>query len=161
MNLISPILFQKYCIFKKKLLVSLLLFVASFSHAQVITNSNDTTYVHISGIVSDLGPVPNVVVFEKGKDNVVVTDKDGLFTIRIPVEHFTENVYLRFEMFGIEPVEKQVYLSTNELNLELNSSGSLLAKKYSWEFKKPEIDVPNVIFKALNDVIEKVKISRN
>lgn len=144
-----------------------MLFVVSLSYAQLTknkidnTNPDDTKYVNISGTVFELSPIPNVVVFEKGKDNVVVTDKNGIFSITIPVEHFTENVYLRFEMLGIESVETQVYASTKGLKVQLNSSERLLSQKWHVEFIKPDIDSSEIIFKAILGILKNIKTTRH
>ncbi|HEX8016909.1 MAG TPA: hypothetical protein VF465_16880, partial [Flavobacterium sp.] len=64
-------------------------------------------YREIRGEVTDAVkfPIQDVVVFVKGNHDYVMTDKDGKFSIKIPLEKFKEKVLLRFEVLTLKPKE--------------------------------------------------------
>jgi hypothetical protein len=75
-------------------------------------------FITITGTVSRGEPLADIVVIEKGAEkNTAVTDKDGNFSINIPFEHFTDKVFLRFEVLGKKPLEKQVSATTTNLKV--------------------------------------------
>ncbi|NMH27836.1 hypothetical protein [Flavobacterium silvaticum] len=123
------------------------------------TAAKDTiiTHIEITGIVKDLSPLPKVIVVEKGyKNNTDITDSLGRFTIKVQLEHFTEKVYLRFEVLNVPPHEIEVFPDTKSIEVQLSGKGPTKSKwKTEFIFEKP--DVKELILKRIAFLIEQAR----
>lgn len=127
--------------------------VKSESAESEIAKDSVINVITMTGNVSDLAPLPNIVVFEKGdRNNVAVTDANGNFSLNIPLSHFTEKVFLRFEVLGKKPMDKQVSATTKHLKIHYNPDKPRKEKwKVDVHFEKPETS--EIIAHELNKLI--------
>ncbi|KUJ61417.1 hypothetical protein AR687_13355 [Flavobacteriaceae bacterium CRH] len=121
-------------------------------------NNSIIEYLEISGVVvEDSEPILNVVVIEKGKKNFVMTDKDGKFTIKIPLKNFIKKVVLRFEVLNLEPKEIEIQPNAKYVKVQLNDAKKSSKWKIKFEYEKP--DVTYMIIKSLAFIVKNIKIS--
>lgn len=147
---------------KKIILFKLLFFTVSFYSQETDDGIKKKSvenpifeHVEISGIVSDLEPLSNVVVLEKGKGNFVMTDNNGKFTIKIPLKNFKDKVFLRFEVLNLNPKEIEILPNTKYIKAQLNNYDNVLSKKWKIEFVFEKPDISNLIFKTLDFITTK------
>ncbi|UUC44759.1 carboxypeptidase-like regulatory domain-containing protein [Flavobacterium cerinum] len=147
---------------KKIILFKLLFFTVSFYSQETddgikkkSVENSIFEHVEISGIVSDLEPLSNVVVLEKGKGNFVMTDNNGKFTIKIPLKNFKDKVFLRFEVLNLNPKEIEILPNTKYIKAQLNNYDNVLSKKWKIEFVFEKPDISNLIFKTLDFITTK------
>jgi hypothetical protein len=139
-----------------KQLFLLVLFSCSLGFGQTPSGMNQDV-IEITGILTELGtPLPNITVLEKGTNNVVLSDKKGYFSIKIPVEKFKNKVYLRFESFATEIKEMEVFLSTKPLTVTMQSSNLGKPDTYTSPFdEKPfKIDIGRVVTDIIQNGID-------
>lgn len=138
-----------------------MLLAGAFSFAQAnpevqsakIAKDSIIQFIEITGTVEDLGPVYNAFVYEKGRPNSARTDKDGRFTITIPLEHFKDPVCLEFEISGTSPVEKIVLPTTKSVKVRLSEPKKRAKTKWvvTTEIQKP--DVGELILYSLDKIL--------
>lgn len=77
----------------------------------------------ITGVVTDTeGPIPGIVVREKGTNNAVVTDLDGKYTI-----YCMNNATLVYSGVGYETLELEVNdFPTSNIDVVMQFSGDLI-----------------------------------
>lgn len=116
-------------------------------------------YREIRGEVTDevKFPIPDVVVFVKGNQDYVMTDKEGKFSIKIPLEKFKEKVFLRFEVLTLKPKEIEIRANTKYLKAQLNNNPEKSRQKWTWECNIEKPEITELIFKALDLIISNQK----
>ncbi|MFC5978813.1 carboxypeptidase-like regulatory domain-containing protein [Flavobacterium salmonis] len=116
-------------------------------------------YREIRGEVTDevKFPIPDVVVFVKGNQDYVMTDKEGKFSIKIPLEKFKEKVFLRFEVLTLKPKEIEIRANTKYLKAQLNNNPEKSRQKWTWECNIEKPDITDLIFKTLDFIIANQK----
>lgn len=114
------------------LLIFLLIFINTLFYSQDISidyiNRTDSfkqsiNYIEITGTITEVGfPLSDIIVLEKGTTNAVISDKNGKFSIKIPIEKFKTHVYLRFESLVMETKEIEVFQVSKNLNISMKSN---------------------------------------
>ena len=118
--------------YKKKSLIFLLIFVNTLFYSQEVKldsiNSKNSfkqpiVNIEITGTITEFGlPLPNIIVFEKGTNNVVISDNKGNFSIHISAEKFKNHVYLRFESLGMKSKEIEIFQASKNLKINMKSN---------------------------------------
>lgn len=114
------------------------------------------TSIKITGTVVDGEPLPNIVVIEKGTDNLAITDKDGNFSLDIPIDHFVKKkVWLRFEVLTRKPLERKVAANTKHLKIDYSQK----PKRQRWHVDEEEQSelVSDLIAGAIDTLIHIAK----
>ncbi|CAD0009896.1 peptidase associated/transthyretin-like domain-containing protein [Flavobacterium chungangense] len=116
-------------------------------------------YREIRGEITDAVkfPIQDVVVFVKGNHDYVMTDKEGKFSIKIPLEKFKEKVLLRFEVLTLKPKEIEIRANTKYLKAQLNNNQEKSRQKWTWECNIEKPDITELIFKTLDFIIANQK----
>lgn len=139
-----------------QLILLVLLFYTNSSNSQVaqneiakITKDSIPEYIEISGVIMDIEEAASkVVVLERGKKNVVMTDNNGNFSIKIPFINFKKKVYLRFEVLNLKPKEIEVQPNTKHIKIQLTSKG-LSSKGWEIHYENLKPDVGDWLIKKL------------
>lgn len=135
---------------KKKIFTFLFLFISTLFYSQetkkdsinsVNSFEQATNTIEITGTITELSDLPNIIVFEKGTDNMVKSDKDGKFLIKIPVEKFKNRVFLRFESLNMETKEVEIFQKSKNLKIWMKSNDleeNILAYQKQFQPDEPE-----------------------
>jgi hypothetical protein len=78
-------------------------------------NNNDTIY-----------SIPGVNVVQKGTKNIVQSNLDGDFKIKVPIEDFKDKVVLTFNYIGMETNEVEVFKAKSNLKIEMILNDAVL-----------------------------------
>jgi hypothetical protein len=148
----------------------LLIFINTLSYAQEtsINSLNHTNtfkkainYIEITGTITDIGfPLSDIIVLEKGTTNTVLSDKNGKFLIKIPIEKFKTHVYLRFESLVMKTKEIEVFQVSKNLNIIMQSN--LTIDTYEFEVKREpfKINWNKIINNNINTQLDKEREKR-
>lgn len=153
--------------------IFLLLFINFLSYSQEtikdtvnknISCGKSINHIEITGTITEIGyPLSDIIVFEKGTTNAVVSDENGKFSIKIPIENFKNHVYLRFESLVMVPKEIEVFKVTKTLNINMKSN-DLQSMKFKFKFKLEPLKInwDKIINNNINTQLnkEKEKLSR-
>ncbi|MGQ7947141.1 carboxypeptidase-like regulatory domain-containing protein [Flavobacterium sp. WC2509] len=91
-------------------------------------NNNDKSY-----------PIPGVNIIQKDTKNVVQSNIDGNFIIKIPIEDFKDKVVLIFNFIGMETKEVEVFKTNSNLKIEMILSDALMGEVIIVKTKKRNI----------------------
>lgn len=84
-------------------------------------------------------PIPGVNIVQKGTKNIVQSNFDGDFKIKIPIEDFKDKVVLVFNYIGMETKEEEVFKTKNSLKIEMILSDALMGEVVIIKCKKRNI----------------------
>ncbi|OCB71804.1 carboxypeptidase-like regulatory domain-containing protein [Flavobacterium crassostreae] len=84
-------------------------------------------------------PIPGVNIVQKGTKNIVQSNFDGDFKIKIPIEDFKDKVVLVFSYIGMETKEEEVFKTKNNLKIEMILSDALMGEVVIFKYKKRNI----------------------
>ena len=84
-------------------------------------------------------PIPGVNIVQKGTKNIVQSNFDGDFKIKIPIEDFKDKVVLVFNYIGMETKEEEVFKTKNNLKIEMILSDALMGEVVIFKCKKRNI----------------------
>ncbi len=84
-------------------------------------------------------PIPRVNIIQKGTKNIVQSNFDGDFKIKIPIEDFEDKVVLVFNYIGMDSKEVEVFKTKNNLKIEMILSDALMGEVIIVKTKKKNI----------------------
>jgi hypothetical protein len=84
-------------------------------------------------------PIPGVNIVQKGTKNIVQSNLDGDFKIKVPIEDFKDKVVLIFNYIGMETKEVEVYKTKSNLKIEIILSDAVLGEFTIVKIKKRNI----------------------
>jgi hypothetical protein len=91
-------------------------------------NINETSY-----------PIPGVNIIQKNTKNIVQSNFDGDFKIKVPIEDLKDKVVLVFNYIGMETKEVEVYKIKSNLKIEMVLSDAVLGEIVIVKTKKRNI----------------------
>lgn len=134
--------------------------IDSINHANSFKKS--INYIEITGTIKEFGfPLSNITVIEKGTTNAVISNKDGKFSLKIPIEKFKTHVYLRFESLVMKTKEIEVFQVSNNLNINMESN-DLRIDTYEFKVKSEpfKINWDKIINNNINTQLNKEREKR-
>jgi hypothetical protein len=84
-------------------------------------------------------PIPGVGIIQKGTKNIVQSNFDGDFKIKVPINDFKDKVVLIFSYIGMETKEVEVYKTKSNLKIEMTLSHAVLGEIIIVKTKKRNI----------------------
>ncbi len=112
-----------------------------------LKHQSSDEYIEFYGNIMDMPrndnensyPIPGVNILQKGTKNIVQSNFDGDFKIKIPIEDFKDKVVLVFNYIGMETKEVEVFKTKNNLKIEMLLSDAVLGEVVIVKCKKRNI----------------------